>query len=232
MRSSSRLAAGLFAAGALLLAGGCASSGPTQQDKGRNLDLTGFLKDYSKLRPGGEGKALLTYRNPRADFSRYDKVLIEPVSIWAGDDSALQDVPVPEQQLLVDYLDAAIRNELAKDYEIVSRPHSGTLRIRIAITEAEGSSVVADSISTVIPQLRLLSGAASVASGTQLFVGKAGVEGEVVDAVTGIQLFAAVDRRVGSKDLEGSTDTWHDVQQAFDLWAQRIRTRLAEERTR
>ncbi len=74
--------------------------------------------------------------------------------------------------------------------------------------------------------------AASVAAGTQLFVGRAGIEGEVVDALTGIQLFAAVDRRTGTKDLEGSTDTWHDVQEAFDYWAQRIRSRLAEERAR
>jgi hypothetical protein len=213
----------------LFLSVGCATDSSTQ-DRGRNISFTGFLADYSKLRPGGEGRALLAYRNPRADFRRYDKVLIEPITIWAGDESAIKSVPDAERQLLVDYLDAALRASLARDYEIVSRPAARTMRLRVAITEAEGSSVLADTVSTVVPQLRLLSGAASMATGTQAFVGRAGIEGEIVDARTGIQLFAAVDRRTGTKDLEGATDTWNDVQAAFDFWAERLRDRLAEER--
>ncbi len=218
-----------LALAALVLMAGCATA-PSAQDLGRNIDFTGFLPDYSKLRPGGEGRALLVYRNPRANFRRYEYVLLEPIAIWAGDDSVLQDVPEAEQQLLVDYLDAALRKSLARDYFLVDRPRPGTMRIRVAITEAAGSNVVADTVSSVVPQLRLLSGAARMATGTQAFVGRAGIEGEILDASTGIQLFAAVDRRTGTKDLEGATETWNDVQGAFAYWAERLRDRLFEER--
>ena len=43
----------------LFLSVGCATDSSTQ-DRARNISFTGFLADYSKLRPGGEGHALLT----------------------------------------------------------------------------------------------------------------------------------------------------------------------------
>jgi hypothetical protein len=37
-----------------------------------------------------------------------------------------------------------------------------------------------------------------------------------------------VDRRAGTKALRGGVSTWADVQNAFDYWSERLRTRLAE----
>jgi hypothetical protein len=67
-----------------------------------------------------------------------------------------------------------------------------------------------------------------VATGTAAFVGKAGIEGEIQDALTEQRLAAAVDRQVGQKRLEGATNTWDDVQGAFDYWSERLRMRLAQ----
>jgi hypothetical protein len=51
----------------------------------------------------------------------------------------------------------------------------------------------------------------------------------VVDAVTGKELIAAVDRRVGEKTLEGSSDAWGDVSDTFQLWANATIDRLQAE---
>jgi hypothetical protein len=67
-----------------------------------------------------------------------------------------------------------------------------------------------------------------VATGTAAFVGKAGVEAEIQDSMSEERLAAAVDRQVGQKRLEGVTNTWDDVNQAFDYWSERLRMRLAE----
>jgi hypothetical protein len=40
-----------------------------------------------------------------------------------------------------------------------------------------------------------------------------------------------VDRRAGAKTVMGSWSTWDDVEKAYDYWAERVRTRLAEERS-
>jgi Protein of unknown function (DUF3313) len=108
----------------------------------------------------------------------------------------------------------AIGTALARDYRLVDKPGAGVLRLRVAITEAEGSTVPLDVASTVIPQMRALSTVKRVATGTAAFVGKAGVEAEIEDSMTEQRLAAAVDRQVGQKRLQGVTNTWDDVNEA------------------
>ncbi len=61
-----------------------------------------------------------------------------------------------------------------------------------------------------------------------MLVGRAGVEAEILDGVTGQRLAAAVDRRAGTKTLRGGVSKWSDVQNAFDYWSEKLRTRLTE----
>ncbi len=198
---------------------------PTQQT--RSVDPAGFLGDYSLLSPGREGQALLVFVDPAADFSRYDKLLLDPVTLWGGPDSRLDDVPREELKHLADALETALRRELAHAFELVDRPQPGTLRLRTAITEARKSKVVLDVVSTVLPPARLLSGVDRLATGTHSFVGRAAIEGEVLDALSHRRLVAFVDERAGGKTLKGSTSAWSDVYAAFDYWAEVLATRLA-----
>src|SRR5260370_13444802 len=52
---------------------------------------SGFLgKDYSLLQPAGEGsdqQAQLRYIAPNVQWSKYNKVMVLPVTFWADDDS-------------------------------------------------------------------------------------------------------------------------------------------------
>ena len=43
----------------------------------------GFLPNPSLLNPGGAGQADLVYRSPTANFASYNKVMLDPVAIWA-----------------------------------------------------------------------------------------------------------------------------------------------------
>jgi hypothetical protein len=209
---------------AALGAVGCAAT-----HQARGAKPSGFLGDYSELRPGKQGEALLVYVRPGVDWKKYDKIWLEPVTMWGGATSGLlQSVPKDEAQVLADYLDASLRNSLAKDYKLVDKAGPGTLRLRIAVTEAEGSTVPLDLASTVVPQMRTLSTVKRIATGTDAFVGKAGVEGEIEDSITDQRLAAAVDRQVGEKRLKGVGNTWDDVQGAFDYWSERLRRRLAD----
>ena len=61
---------------------------------------SGFLKDYSQLKPGTEGQTLLVYINPNAHWSKYTKVIIDPVQFWADPNTS---VPVEDQQTLCAY---------------------------------------------------------------------------------------------------------------------------------
>ena len=213
--------------GTLAVALGAMGCAPTRQ--ARSVKPSGFLGDYSQLTPGKEGEALLLYIRPGVEWAKYDKIWLEPVTIWGDVKTGfLRSVPKDEAQVTADYLDASLRNALSKDYQLVDKAGPGVLRLRVAITEAEGSTVALDLVSTIVPQMRLLSTVKQLATGTAAFVGKAGVEGEIQDSITNHRLVAAVDRRVGQKHLKGVTNTWDDVQQAFDYWSERLCARLAE----
>ena len=77
--------------------------------------------------------------------------------------------------------------------------------------------------------MRLLTGAKGVvAGGKPGFVGEVSVEAKITDAQSGELLLAAVDRRAGTKSLRGSTNSWNDVEQAYQYWADKARWRLCE----
>jgi hypothetical protein len=213
-----------------LLALGLALAACAATEQTRDLRYSGFLKNYAQLSPGQRGQAMLVYVNPDADFSAYDKIIIDPVTVWRTMGSNIPSLTPGETEQLASYLYWATRKRLENDYEIVKRPGRGVLRLRLAITEAKGSNVTMDVISKVSP-LPIVTGVTKLATGTRAFVGEAGVEAEILDSLSHHRLAAAMDERAGGRTLQGAGNTWTDVHDAFDHWAERMQTRLAELRT-
>lgn len=193
-----------------------------------SVEESGFLRDYSTLRPGQSGEALKLYINPKYQQTckTYDKVMIEPVGIWANKDTDMSTIAAEDKQMLVNHLHGSLVHEMGKHYQIVNKAQPGTLRIRTAITEAEGSWVALDVVSTFVPQMLVMSQLKELATGTAAFVGKASGEVEITDAISGERLAAAVDSIVGEKSATGVTSKWDDVTRTFDDWADRIAYRL------
>ncbi|MDR4499522.1 MAG: DUF3313 domain-containing protein [Candidatus Scalindua sp.] len=191
-------------------------------------DTSGFLGDYSMLQEGEKGEAQLRYINPDADFAAYDKVMVDPVAVWCSKDSK---IPQEELQNLASHLHYKVISKLEEDYKIVQTPGPGVMRISAALTEAKKSKVALNTITTIVPQARLMSGVKKLATGTNSFVGEASVECKITDSSTGEMLAAAIDRRAGGKTLKGSTNAWDDVEQAFQHWADILSQRLREMRT-
>ena len=208
----------------LPLALGLAACGATKQST--QIERRGFLGDYSKLRPGKEGELAFIYRNPSADWAAYDKILLDPVSVWTTRDTS--NIPQEDLQRLANNFYGLLYQEWAKDYEMVEQPGPKTLRIQVALTGADTSNAVLDLVSTVHPVSFAVSSGAEFVVGEPTFGGGASIEGKVMDANTGALLAAGIDRRVAGKDISGAFDSWDDVNSAFQYWAQWSRFRLCE----
>lgn len=224
---------GVIIAGTLLLLAGCAGQNPMGESttKVDEVRKSGFLQDYSILKKGGEGRMNLVYVNPKANFSRYSKIMVDPVTIWLTAGSNLSKIPPKERQLMANELHDLIVQAFQKDFEIVNTPEPGTMRFRVALVDAKESNPFLDTISTYVPQARLIQAAATVGSDTAAFVGEAGVEAEARDAETGELLGAVVDRRAGTKGLGDSTlDSWGDVRRIFKHWVEQVRADLCRRR--
>ena len=215
----------------LLLALGASCSTTYQA---RHAKPSGFLGDYSQLRKGKGQEPLLVYFNPAADVRAFDRILIDPVVGYLGQGSRLNRLSPADRQALLDYFHAALREQLGRDYALADRPGPGTLRLRIAVTDARGTKPVADTLSTVVPVGLAVSALERVALGKTLTTGSVRIEAEALDAETGVRLAAMVDERVGAK-VTGRLDKWskwQDARDAFDYWSARMRGSLREFRDR
>lgn len=201
---------------------GCARTKQTA-----TIEKTGFLGDYSKLQKGKEGEEVLVYKNPQVYWPGYDKILLDPVTVWRGEKTNVEGIPEEDIQTMIDNFYAMLHAELAKDYKMVREPESGALRIQVAITKLEESWETLDAVSNVLPPMIVISEVKKYTTGKPAFVGEAGIEIKVTDSPTRKLLFAGVDRRVGGKSLS-KPDSWDDVNAIMLHWAQKARFRLCQ----
>lgn len=212
---------GMLLAMALLLAG-CSASGM------KNVEKSGFLRDYGQLKPGGDDRAALLYVKPGYDFKAYNKLMFDRIVVLLSDSAEYREIDPAILKELTDYYQNAIFAAVKSGYEVVDQPGPGVLRVRVAITEMKPSKPVANTLSTIVPVGIVAAGATKAVSGDNLGTGEAGTEFELLDSVTGERLAAAVDRRQGGKMV--FRGKWEDTKDAFDFWAERFRQRLDEAR--
>ena len=197
---------------------GCAASGM------KDVEKTGFLGNYDQLSPGSNDQAALVYFKPGTDFKPYNKLMFERIVVRLADSATTREIDPAMLKELTDYYQNALFSAVKGGYEIVDQPGPGVLRVRVAITELKPSNPTANTLSTIVPVGIVVSGATKAVSGDNLGTGEAGTEMELLDAVTGERLAAAVDKRQGGKGV--FRGKWEDTKDAFDYWAGRFRQRL------
>ena len=171
----------------------------------------------------------MVYKNPAADWRKYKKVQLDPVTVWMSQkDSQLKDVSVEDRQRLAALLWSKMDESLRKDYEMTNQPGPDVMRVQVAITEANSSNPVLDLVTSVYLPAKLLAGTKSLATGVAAFAGSASGEMRVTDSATGTILFEAVDRRGGTKNVMGSWSSWNDAEEAYRYWAEKMRYRACQ----
>jgi len=195
---------------------------------------SGFLSDYSQLKPSDQFAALLMYR----DDSRkggYRKLLFRPVEVWRGADRRLEDVPEEDLQYLADALYDAVAERLGKSFEMVTKPGPGVLEIHMAFTLVTTPESSIDFFSTAVPVRDLAPRQGELAEGTCRFVRDSALELELLDvpaAAPGTRRArnpvraAFFDLRRGTQTPKGTVESWQDVNAVFDKWAGVLDERL------
>ncbi|MGZ8218343.1 DUF3313 domain-containing protein [Methylomagnum sp.] len=205
----------------LSLLGGCAVT----EQRPVELGSCAFLgKDCARLKPGAEGQAALRYVNPAAQWSRYGKVMIEPVTFWGGQESQYSP---EQQQALLNYFHQSLQKHLGEKFQVVDKAGPGVMKVQAAVADAEGSTLGLRSISMIVPQAHMLSNIVYLATDKFPFVGGAQGEARITDATTGEILTMAVDRRIGGGNIStGFSGKWGDAQNAMDAWSEQMANRV------
>ncbi len=188
---------------------------------------SGFLGDYSQLQAVDGYPAARLYIKPGVQWANYDSVQLDSVGLYA--DASTAKLSPADQQMLTDTLYKSLYDDLSKYFTVVNQAGPNTLRLRVALAQVSGAMPVLRTVTTVVPQLRVLGAVVGLAGDTATMVGSATVEVEVLDSATNQRLAAAVDDRAGTKVLFATRayTTWGDVQAACSYWSSRISWQLA-----
>ncbi len=232
-----------------LLLSGCASTNWNAKAEG-GPKYSGFLNDYSELQPvGGDSKAM-RYMNPQADIRKYNRILLEKIMVVLKDDAEYKAIDPDQLKALTDYFREAIVRELGDAYPLVNEAGPDVLRVRLAITDLVPTKAEMSFVTLAVPYATLpdlISGAATKGGvGSAPYLGHTSIEGEALDSVTLVQVYAFVDDRypkkydvdtsegVGKAITKGygeyfkSYKAWAYTKEAFDYWAKKFRNRLDE----
>jgi len=197
--------------------GGCAGS-----HQARNVDIKeATLFDPNILKAGEDGQSLYRYVNPKADIKQYTKIFVDKVLVRK--DGQLDQDELKDYENLSYNAYVFLAQELAKDYVVVTTPEPGAMRIQMAITDADSSKPVRNTLSTFVPVGMVLSLAKYSATGKQSGVGEISMEMLVTDVTTGELLGAALDRRVGGKEVNKLWSSWANANAALEYWAEQLR---------
>jgi len=208
----------------LLLLSACTT---TQKVAVNQADVNcAFLaNDCALLTVGGKDQTGLRYINPAAQWSQYNKVLIDPVTFWGG---ASTKISASDQQMLVNYFSQQLNKELGQKFQIVTQPGPGVMKLDVALTDAEAATPVLRSISMIVPQAHMLANLKYLATGSMPFVGAAQAEAKITDSISGQVLALAVDKRIGGGSFTtGFQWQWGDAENAINHWAELTANRLS-----
>lgn len=214
----------IMSMGMAALLGGCAGS-----YQGRSVDIKqATLFDPSILTEGKDGQSIYRYINPKADVKQYTKVFVDKVLVRK--DGQLDKDELQDYQNLTYNAYVFLSKELGKDYTVVTTPEPGAMRVQMAIIDADSSKPVRNTLSTFVPVGMVLSLVKYSAVGKQSGVGEISIEMLITDATTGEVLGAALDRRVGGKEVSKLWSSWANANAALEYWAQQLRFALCDMR--
>jgi len=245
-----------IAIAAAVLAAGCASTdssilgsgtGVTASDPTR-LTQSGFLSDYKRLKPVSWADGIQCWRKPEADLKKYDKVLIERMTVMLKPDQQ-QGIDPTDLKTLTDYFHGSMVKALNPQMKVVEKPGPGVLAIRIALTNLVPTDVSRSVTGTVVPYAFVAEAGSGVATGRPAgstpYMGETGMEMQFRDGASAAVLAECRDTEIGRKyaaDMDGgvtgaaqtwasgylnSFQSWSYAKNAFDKWSALTAERLA-----
>ncbi|WP_122664416.1 DUF3313 domain-containing protein [Pseudomonas viridiflava] len=202
---------------AVLGLAGCASSrvDPSQ--------YSGFLKDYSQLKPAesASGAPVMRWIDPDIQLNKYTHVYIEPSQFYPKPQPTAV-ISTQTLQAITRYFDTALKRELGKNLSIATAPGPNTIIVRPAIT-AVSTSTEGLRPYEIVP-VALLAAAVNTAAGGRDQNVEIATEAAFLDADNN-KVLAQVVRKGSGEALENDKTqlTLDSVKPVLDGWANDLR---------
>jgi hypothetical protein len=112
---------------------GCTTADPT---------VYSGLASASQLQPNTEdnsGRVPYRYKS-NADWRQYDKMMVDPVTIYGGPDNQFVKIAEKDKSVLASYMQTQFTDRLKTRFALVDNPGPGTLRLHLTLTGAKDTT--------------------------------------------------------------------------------------------
>ena len=181
----------------------------------KDVSQTGFLTDYSRLEK--KSSSSLRYINKGA-LDNYSSFIADRVEVhFHKGAKAIEERTkgkLTQQKIddLTNYMHAKILEAVRESGNRVAyQPAAGVARLRLALTDIDRSTAA-----SLLPQAKL-AGAG---------IGGASMEAEIIDSMTGEQIGAVIESRIGSRIPFSNLGEWDAAKQVMDDWTKKLQKRL------
>ncbi|CAM3711116.1 DUF3313 domain-containing protein (plasmid) [Agrobacterium radiobacter] len=109
---------------------GCTTADPTA--------YAGLASAHHLKADPSDRSGRVPYRyNSGANWRQYDKVIVDPVTVYRGQDHQFVKVSQQDKNALASYMHSRFTQELRTRFSVVSSPAPGTLRVHLTLTGAK-----------------------------------------------------------------------------------------------
>lgn len=188
------------------------------------------LPSASHLVAAHDGNNQFEYTNPNADLRHYINVVLDPVTIYTGDDAQFGSVPAEGRSAIAEFMQQQFTTELGKEVQMVdTTSEPSTARLHLTLTGIETSTPVASTLSHVLPVGLLVNAGLGAAKHGGTFFGSVSYAAEIYDAATGELVYASVSKRAPSAlDITSSIGRLDAAKKGVRVGAQHLREELTK----
>ena len=188
-----------------------------------DIPFSGFLGDktvYDRLKHSAGGGAKFRWFNPRVDFNKYNKFMVDSVIFYLASDADYKGIDPQDMKDLADSFNKELVSAFHGKYPIVAEPGPDVARIRLAITNIKPSKPGVSSVTSIVPVGLGISLLKKGATGGWTGGGETAAEFMALDSMTNEVIAIAVDQR--KAEFEQRFSKWGSANDTFKLWSERI----------
>ncbi|MGA9855137.1 MAG: DUF3313 domain-containing protein [Gammaproteobacteria bacterium] len=209
----------IFATAVFIALTGCASK-PTEH-------YSGFLSDYSQLKPAkdAKGEPIMAWVSPDMTSGKYHKVIIDPVVFYPAA-APTKEVDAATLNQIQAYYTNELRQKIGAQIPVVDQPGPDVLRLEVAITAVATENAPLKAYDYIPIAFVVHTGMSAAGKGAQ--DAEIGTEMEVLDSQSGTRLAAVVKSGRGTEVTEMKQGdekgqemvTLDNVKPLLDSWAE------------
>jgi hypothetical protein len=181
-----------------------------------------FIENMPELQPDTDRAGGMIWEKPGFNRAAYDKVFIEPVTIFISPNSDYKGLNADELKALADGYQESLVSTLEPEIAVVSKPGPGVLYIRSALVDVKLANKKRGLLGYT--PVGLVVTTAANAAGMRVSMKEATLEVELLDGASGERLGVLVDKAPapeGEKDL-----SWDSISKTFVFYASRFKARM------